>query len=91
MRHFALTRTCEDGFSDYVGLVTGHARYQGALNAESAEGYLRGLEAGGYATDPAYADKVLAIIRRGLPGLPGQVIPPAADNAVERVGGVGRR
>lgn len=59
-------------FADYARLVSNHPRYQQAIaNAGSAEGYLRGLQAAGYATDPAYADKILAILERGLPGLSG--------------------
>jgi flagellar protein FlgJ len=59
-------------FADYVRLVGGHPRYRQAVaNADSPEGYLRGLQEAGYATDPAYAEKILAILERGLPGLPG--------------------
>jgi flagellar protein FlgJ len=54
-------------FDDYVKLIESRPRYQAALAAGSSEGYLRGLQAGGYATDPDYADKILAIIERGLP------------------------
>jgi flagellar protein FlgJ len=79
---FRVYASLEDGFSDYVRLVSG--RFQGARDAQNTEGYLRGLEAGGYATDPAYADKVLAILRRGLPGRSNQVPEPTADNALER-------
>lgn len=59
-------------FADYVRLVGGHPRYQQAIaNAGSPEAYLRGLQEAGYATDPAYADKILSILKRGLPGLSG--------------------
>jgi peptidoglycan hydrolase FlgJ len=59
-------------FADYVRLVGGHPRYQRAIaNAASPEAYLRGLQEAGYATDPNYADKILSILRRGLPGLSG--------------------
>lgn len=59
-------------FADYVRLVGGHPRYRQAVaNADSPEGYLRGLQEAGYATDPAYAEKILSILERGLPGLPG--------------------
>ncbi len=60
-------------FADYVRLVGGNPRYQRAIaNAASPEAYLRGLQEAGYATDPAYADKILSILRRGLPGLSGE-------------------
>jgi flagellar protein FlgJ len=81
---FRVYASLEDSFSDYVRLVSGQSRYRDALGAEDAEGYLRALQAGGYATDPAYADKVLAIVRRGLPGRPDQEIRTAADNEAQR-------
>lgn len=57
-------------FADYVRLIGDNPRYRKALeNAHSPEGYLRGLQEAGYATDPAYADKILKILERGLPGL----------------------
>ena len=45
-------------FEDYVALVGTNPRYGQALEASDAGGYLRGLQAGGFATDPAYAEKV---------------------------------
>mgnify|MGYP001029007654 CR=1 FL=1 len=57
-------------FADYVRLIGDNPRYRQAVaNADSPEGYLRGLQKAGYATDPAYADKILSILKRGLPGL----------------------
>lgn len=57
-------------FADYARLIGDNPRYRKALeNAHSPEGYLRGLQEAGYATDPAYADKILKILERGLPGL----------------------
>ncbi|ACL72311.1 flagellar rod assembly protein/muramidase FlgJ [Thioalkalivibrio sulfidiphilus HL-EbGr7] len=53
-------------FDDYVAFITGNPRYREALaRVPEAEGYLRGLQAAGYATDPAYADKILDILGRG--------------------------
>jgi peptidoglycan hydrolase FlgJ len=53
-------------FTDYVNLVSSTPRYAGALaNAGDPEAYARALGAAGYATDPAYADKWLAIYRGG--------------------------
>lgn len=55
-----------ESFADYVALIRGAPRYQEALaNAAEPEAYLRELQAAGYATDPAYADKILAILERG--------------------------
>lgn len=53
-------------FADYVDFLHQNPRYREALaQAPDAEGYLRGLQAAGYATDPAYADKILAILNGG--------------------------
>ena len=49
-------------FADYVELISGTPRYAGALDsAGDAEAYARAVTKAGYATDPAYADKWLAI------------------------------
>ena len=52
-------------FADYVALIKGSPRYAEALaRSEEPGGYLRELQAAGYATDPHYADKILAILDR---------------------------
>jgi hypothetical protein len=72
-----------------IAVVADSPRYREALEADDAAGYLRGLQAGGYATDPHYADKILAILERGLPETaPGpfraaQVSPAPADNGAD--------
>ncbi len=46
-------------FRDYAELLTSNPRYQQALNTGSdARAFAHGLAAGGYATDPGYADKL---------------------------------
>ncbi len=53
-------------FADYVDFLQGNPRYRTALTrAGDAEGYLQGLQSAGYATDPAYADKILDILGQG--------------------------
>ena len=52
-------------FADYVALIKGSARYANAVDrSHEPAGYLRELQAAGYATDPHYADKILAILER---------------------------
>ncbi|OWQ93895.1 hypothetical protein CDN99_01130 [Roseateles aquatilis] len=52
-------------FDDLARLVGGNPRYQGALNAGTdARAYGQALQRGGYATDPAYADKLARIAAR---------------------------
>ncbi|HSM27066.1 MAG TPA: flagellar assembly peptidoglycan hydrolase FlgJ [Thioalkalivibrio sp.] len=56
-----------ESFSDYVDFLRSNPRYREALSkAPDPEGYLRGLQAAGYATDPNYADKILDIMNRGI-------------------------
>jgi peptidoglycan hydrolase FlgJ len=51
-------------FSDYVDLISNTPRYAQALaSAGNPNAYTRAVQAAGYATDPAYADKWLAIYR----------------------------
>jgi flagellar protein FlgJ len=50
-------------FTDYANLLK--ARYDAALEAGAdASAFARGLVAGGYATDPAYAGKLQSVIAR---------------------------
>ena len=52
-------------FDDYVRLVTSSARYRAALaHGGDPAVYVRGLQEGGYATDPNYAEKILEIFRQ---------------------------
>lgn len=51
-----------ESFADYVQLISTARRYSGALeHGGNAEAYARGVTDAGYATDPGYADKWLAI------------------------------
>lgn len=51
-------------FQDFTRLLLNAPRYRTALNAGAdAEAYARGLVKGGYATDPAYADKLVRLAR----------------------------
>jgi flagellar protein FlgJ len=54
-------------FADYAHLMKSSPRYSQALaNAGSAEGFAQGLQRAGYATDPAYADKLTRVINTTL-------------------------
>lgn len=51
------------GFDDYARLIGGSQRYSPAVeNAADPDAYLDALQAGGYATDPDYANKIKAIL-----------------------------
>ncbi len=46
---------------DYVGLLSGSPRFAGALNCgDDVTAFATGLQRGGYATDPAYVQKMVA-------------------------------
>lgn len=54
-------------FRDYARVMKDSARYQPVLaSAGSAEGFAQGLQRAGYATDPAYADKLARVINTTL-------------------------
>jgi flagellar protein FlgJ len=53
----------EEAFADYARLMTGNPRYAPVLaQAKTAQGFAQGLQRAGYATDPAYADKLSRVI-----------------------------
>ncbi|WP_291112506.1 glucosaminidase domain-containing protein [Hydrogenophaga sp.] len=54
-----------EAFQDYARLLRDNPRYRGAINAgQDARAFAQGLAAGGYATDPAYADKLEQVARQ---------------------------
>jgi len=61
---FRVYDSYEMAFADYARLVGGNPRYQAVAAAASAEQAARELQAAGYATDPAYADKLISLIAR---------------------------
>jgi peptidoglycan hydrolase FlgJ len=56
-----------ESFADYAKLMKESPRYAGVVaNAASAQGFAQGLQRAGYATDPAYADKLTRMINTTL-------------------------
>jgi flagellar protein FlgJ len=54
-----------EAFSDYANLLTGSSRYAGVLQqGADINGFAQAMQQSGYATDPAYADKLAQTIRR---------------------------
>ena len=51
-----------DAFRDYAQLIRTNPRYANAAQAGDPAGFARGLQQGGYATDPLYADKLARVI-----------------------------
>ena len=57
----------DESFRDYAKLMKDNPRYARVVTAgNSAEGFAQGLQRAGYATDPAYADKLTRVINTTL-------------------------
>lgn len=62
--HFRTYASFEQSFQDYVAFLKATPRYAEALtNAEDPGNYFRSLQDAGYATDPAYADKIMQVMQ----------------------------
>lgn len=60
----------EDSFRDYANLLRSNGRYSDALRAASdSDLFAERLQEAGYATDPAYADKIKAVMRHPAIGV----------------------
>lgn len=67
MAKFRAYGSYEQAFQDYARLLTTSKRYEGVLaHGQSLTGFAQGMQAAGYATDPAYADKLKRIIQKNL-------------------------
>jgi flagellar protein FlgJ len=61
---FRAYENIKESFDDYVNFLSGSERYQDAIkNSNNVEHFLQGLQKAGYATDPKYADKIMATLR----------------------------
>jgi flagellar protein FlgJ len=52
-----------EAFHDYASLLSGSARYAKALASNTAQDFSNALQKAGYATDPAYAQKIRGAIK----------------------------
>ena len=71
---FRAYESYEHAFSDYARLISESPRYAPVVNAPTAEDAARALQNCGYATDPAYANKLVSIMST----LPADTPAPAA-------------
>lgn len=56
-----------ESFADYARLMKDNPRYQSVLaQGQSSSGFAQGLQRAGYATDPAYAEKLTRVINTTL-------------------------
>lgn len=61
---FRVYDSYEHALADYAKLLTKNPRYRGVVQSSSPEQGAKALQAGGYATDPAYAKKLITIIQK---------------------------
>lgn len=61
---FRVYDSYEHALTDYAKLLTKNPRYRGVVHSDSPEQGAKALQAGGYATDPAYAKKLITIIQK---------------------------
>lgn len=59
---FRAYKSYEEAFADYARLVGNSKRYADVVQAPTAEVAARRIQKAGYATDPAYADKLISIM-----------------------------
>ena len=67
VQKFRAYASYEESFADYAKLMKDNPRYERVLaSGASAQGFASGLQRAGYATDPAYADKLARVINTTL-------------------------
>jgi len=59
---FRVYGSYSEAFSDYASLLKNNSRFSGVLGQQDGTQFARSLQQSGYATDPAYADKLGRII-----------------------------
>ncbi|WP_412479183.1 flagellar assembly peptidoglycan hydrolase FlgJ [Azonexus sp. IMCC34839] len=62
VQRFRAYGSYEEAFRDYAGLLRNNPRFNGVIGSQDGAQFASGLQRGGYATDPAYADKLGKII-----------------------------
>lgn len=61
---FRAYQSLKESVNDYVSFITDNERYQEALqNPSDVEHFVHSLQKAGYATDPQYANKIMATLR----------------------------
>jgi flagellar protein FlgJ len=74
-----------EAFKDYAKLIGGNPRYANVIaQAQDARGFASGLQRAGYATDPAYADKLVRLINGNTLRQSLAYAPPATAQLLAR-------
>jgi flagellar protein FlgJ len=67
VQKFRAYASAAESFADYARLMKDSPRYAAVVNAGAdAKGFAQGLQKAGYATDPAYAEKLSRVINTTL-------------------------
>ncbi|RMG57732.1 MAG: flagellar assembly peptidoglycan hydrolase FlgJ [Gammaproteobacteria bacterium] len=64
MAEFRAYPDLEAAFNDYADFISGSPRYRAMLEAGGGRAWAEALQRAGYATDPQYAEKLVAILQR---------------------------
>jgi len=63
VENFRAYNSDAEAFGDYARLLKTSPRYAGAIaGGDDVESFARGLQSGGYATDPMYSDKLVRLV-----------------------------
>jgi len=76
LESFRVYPNAQAAFDDYAHLISSRPGYAAARNAASSQQAAMALQQGGYATDPHYADKLIAVMATIGP------LPPAGQVAL---------
>jgi flagellar protein FlgJ len=88
VERFRSYESAADSFRDYAALMRGSGRYEDVLGSGSdVASFAAALQRGGYATDPAYAQKVVAVAEQ-VRAVVGE-LKSGADMSLNVNGGVG--
>ena len=84
LARFRAYRSPEQSLADYVDFIRTSPRYQDAVAASSdSKAYFEQLQAAGYATDPAYAEKIMAVYQSPTMQQARQVADEVQENAFD--------
>lgn len=62
VERFRAYASYDEAFRDYASLLRNNPRFSGVIGSQDGTTFASGLQRAGYATDPAYADKLTRII-----------------------------
>ncbi|KEZ78027.1 flagellar assembly peptidoglycan hydrolase FlgJ [Salinisphaera hydrothermalis] len=80
---FRVYDSYNQAFSDYARLIDSSPRYAAARQAATPEAAARALQNGGYATDPGYADKLVAVMNSIPASQPGGLFAEGGTPVVD--------